>query len=146
MITQDELDFFVKEFSEEDSALVNQALEECVKLFDRSHWNCMAAGNQLHAVWCWIAGWKKAKESPFNVEDSGFGKGMQFATGGIVKGFSISSDCNMSVLLESGETRVSKEVIEKYGTALLGKINMGELPADCQIEGETVVLVGEEST
>ena len=146
MITQDELDYFVREFEDEDPALVGQALEECVKIFRRSQWNTMYSGSQVNAVWCWIAGWKARDEQKFVVKESGFGKGMSFAHGGLVEGFSVSTDCDMSVLLESGEVRVSKEVVAKYGTELLCRLNTGKLPVDCKIKGETVVLVDGEST
>ncbi len=72
MITQEELDEFVREFKNEDPALVNLALEECVKLHDRSMWNTSSSAIQLNSVWCWIAGWKKRDEALFTIKNAGW--------------------------------------------------------------------------
>jgi hypothetical protein len=73
MITQEELDEFVAAFKNEDPALVNEALEECIKLFGRSDWNTMCSGSQQNAVWCWIHGWKKRDQALFTIPKAGWG-------------------------------------------------------------------------
>lgn len=72
MITQEELDEFVAEFKDEDQALVNEALEECIKLFGRGDWNVMCSGSQNEAVFCWIAGWKKRDQALFTIPKAGW--------------------------------------------------------------------------
>jgi hypothetical protein len=73
MITQAELDEFIVAFKEEDPAIVNEALEECIKLFGRGDWNMMCSGSQHEAVWCWIAGWKKRDQALFTIPKAGWG-------------------------------------------------------------------------
>lgn len=62
MTRPNELDFFLKEFDDEQPELVEQALVECIKLAKgQGNWDVEYSGYQVAYVWHWIEGWKKAQ-------------------------------------------------------------------------------------
>ncbi|RLI63012.1 MAG: hypothetical protein DRO67_06425 [Candidatus Asgardarchaeum californiense] len=82
MITQEELDYFLNEFHNEDAALVNEALVECIKLHGRSLWNTASDNFQITSIFCWLAGWKHRDAASSTISESGWGG--KWATGGTV--------------------------------------------------------------
>ena len=122
MITQEELDHFLKEFVDEDPVLVNEALEECIKLYSRSIWNTASESFQVNSIFCWLAGWKHRDQVLFVLQEEGWVKKWEAGKTVTIPLDVTSCDKSKSVAA-GGRILARKSQFDAFGASFLRNIN-----------------------